>query len=134
MSSFLDGRQIVGKAGKDNVVTPTIFTDIDDDDPIAQTEIFGPVLAILHPFEEVDKVINRVNNSQYGLASGIFTQDKDIIDYCAEKIDTGIMWVNCYNDIPPYAPYGGFKSSGIGKELGKQAVLSFSKQKSIVFQ
>ncbi|KAJ3323290.1 hypothetical protein HDV06_002061 [Boothiomyces sp. JEL0866] len=134
VSSFLDGRQLLGQAINENIVTPTIFTDISDSDPIAQTEIFGPVLAVLAPFDEVDKVIDRVNNSQYGLASGIFTQDKDIIDYCAEKIDAGIIWVNCYNDIPPYVPFGGFKNSGIGKELGYQAVRSYCKQKSIVFQ
>jgi aldehyde dehydrogenase (NAD+) len=104
---------------------------VDEDDPLAKNEIFGPVLSILKPFTSTDEVIKSVNSSEFGLACGIFTGDKPLTERLINEIQVGIVWINSYNYIPPWLPFGGIKNSGIGKELGEQSIDKFSFTKSV---
>ncbi|KAI8898769.1 betaine aldehyde dehydrogenase [Globomyces pollinis-pini] len=118
--------------GKHCTITPTIFTNVPDNLEICQTELFGPVLTILQPFETEQEVISRVNDTEYGLACGIFTSDDDRVIRLVNQLETGMIWHNTYNDIPPYMPFGGLKQSGWGKDLGSESLNTFTTVKSIV--
>lgn len=113
-------------------VPPTIFADVQDDDPLACEEIFGPVLSILKPYDRIEEAIERVNKSPYGLASGIFTKDLKKAHLASSKINAGVVWVNMYNIMPPSLPFGGRNMSGIGKDLGKSALDEFTFEKSVM--
>jgi acyl-CoA reductase-like NAD-dependent aldehyde dehydrogenase len=76
-------------------------------------------------------VIEKVNSSEYGLACGIFSNDRSILDRMTDEVEVGMIWHNTYNFIPPWLPFGGFKKSGHGRELGIQALETFSRTKSI---
>ncbi|CAM3989933.1 aldehyde dehydrogenase family protein [Lederbergia lenta] len=111
-------------------VEPTIFADVNDDMTIAKEEIFGPVIAAM-PYEDLDEVIDRANNSEYGLAAGLWTQDVASAHYVANKLRAGTVWVNCYNAFDAAAPFGGFKQSGIGREMGSYALNNYTEVKSV---
>lgn len=113
-------------------VPPTIYAGVEDSDPLACEEIFGPILSILKPYHDLDEAIERVNNSPYGLASAVFTSDLKKAHKAANKIKAGVVWVNMYNIMPPSLPFGGRNMSGIGKDLGKSALDEFSFEKSIM--
>lgn len=111
-------------------VAPTIFANVDDNMTIAKEEIFGPVIAAL-PYEDLDDVINRANNSEYGLAAGVWTKDIANAHYIASKLRAGTVWVNCYNAFDAASPFGGYKSSGIGREMGSYALDNYTEVKSV---
>lgn len=113
-------------------VPPTIYAHVEDNDPLACEEIFGPILSILRPYHDLNEAIERVNKSPYGLASGIFTRDLKKAHQAANKIKAGVVWVNMYNIMPPSLPFGGRNMSGIGKDLGKSALDEFSFEKSVM--
>jgi acyl-CoA reductase-like NAD-dependent aldehyde dehydrogenase len=113
-------------------VPPTIFAHVQDDDPLACEEIFGPILSILKPYDHLDEAIERVNKSPYSLASGIFTRDLKKAHQASNKIKAGVVWVNMYNIMPPSLPFGGRNMSGIGKDLGKTALDEFAFEKSVM--
>ncbi|KAK9759352.1 hypothetical protein K7432_017797 [Basidiobolus ranarum] len=112
-------------------IEPTVFYDVDDDAEVAREEIFGPVLTILKPYKELEEAIQRANQTEYGLAAGMWSSDPKKIDLFTRKIQAGINWVNCYNIANPYMPFGGFKLSGIGKDLGEEAINEFTRTKSV---
>jgi aldehyde dehydrogenase (NAD+) len=95
----------------------TIFSDVTDDMTIAKDEIFGPVMSILK-FKTIDEVIERGNNSKFGLVSGIVTQSLDSALKISSKMKSGLVFVNCYAANQVTTPFGGFKESGIGREAG----------------
>uniref|UniRef100_A0A667WVF8 10-formyltetrahydrofolate dehydrogenase n=1 Tax=Myripristis murdjan TaxID=586833 RepID=A0A667WVF8_9TELE len=99
---------------------PTLFTDVQDHMYIAQEESFGPVM-IISKFKsgEVDDVLRRANATEYGLASGVFTRDISKALYVSERLNAGTVFVNTYNKTDVAAPFGGFKQSGFGKDLGE---------------
>jgi acyl-CoA reductase-like NAD-dependent aldehyde dehydrogenase len=97
---------------------PTIFTDVPDDVTVAQEEIFGPVLCV-QAYDSLDEVADRVNSSPYGLAAGIWTRDVARAHELAAQIDSGTIWINCYNYYDPATPWGGFRQSGLGREVGR---------------
>ncbi|XP_018431481.1 PREDICTED: cytosolic 10-formyltetrahydrofolate dehydrogenase-like, partial [Nanorana parkeri] len=99
---------------------PTIFTGVTDEMFIAIEESFGPVM-IISKFSDgdIDGVLVRANNTEYGLASGVFTKDISKALYVSEKLQAGTVFVNTYNKTDVAAPFGGFKQSGFGKDLGK---------------
>ncbi|MFJ7364310.1 aldehyde dehydrogenase family protein [Peribacillus frigoritolerans] len=111
-------------------VTPTIFAGVEDEMTIAKEEIFGPVVAAM-PFDDLDDVINRANNSEYGLAAGLWTQDVKKAHYVANELKAGTVWVNCYNAFDAASPFGGFKQSGIGREMGSYALDNYTEVKSV---
>jgi acyl-CoA reductase-like NAD-dependent aldehyde dehydrogenase len=113
------------------MVYPTCFRDVEDDHFLATKEIFGPVLSIMKPFSTIDQVIDRVNRNPYGLSCGIFTNNQTLLSKCTNQIDTGMIWQNKYNMCPPWLPFGGFKQSGIGKELGIESLYSFTTLKAV---
>ncbi|SCZ86144.1 aldehyde dehydrogenase family protein [Nitrosomonas mobilis] len=111
-------------------VKPTVFANVRDEMVIAQEEIFGPVLAAI-PFDNLDDVIKRANDTPYGLAAGLWTQDVKHAHYIAARLRAGTVWVNCYNVFDVATPFGGFKQSGIGRELGSYALDTYTAVKSV---
>lgn len=111
-------------------VTPTVFSDVSDDMTIAQEEIFGPVLAAM-PFDDLDEVIERANRSAYGLAASVWTQNLSTAHKLADRIRAGTVWVNCYNVFDAASPFGGYKQSGIGREMGSYALELYTEVKSV---
>nr|XP_022903912.1 aldehyde dehydrogenase, mitochondrial-like [Onthophagus taurus] len=112
-------------------VQPTVFAGVQDHHKIAQEEIFGPVQNILK-FDTLEELIERANNTNYGLAAGIFSKDVDKINYLTQGIRAGTVWVNCYNVISAQAPFGGFKDSGLGREMGEYGLHQYSEVKNVV--
>lgn len=111
-------------------VSPTIFADVNDDMTIAKEEIFGPVVAAM-PFEDLEDVIRKANNSEYGLAAGLWTQDLKKAHYVSNELKAGTVWVNCYNAFDAASPFGGYKQSGIGREMGSYALENYTEIKSV---
>nr|CAD7572288.1 unnamed protein product [Timema californicum] len=114
---------------------PTIFTNVEDHMYIAQEESFGPIMVISKfTSGDIDAVLKRANNTEFGLASGVFTRDINRALYVAEKIDAGTVFVNTYNKTDVAAPFGGFKQSGFGKDLGMEALHEYLKTKCVTLE
>jgi len=111
-------------------VEPTVFGDVTNDMRIAREEIFGPVQTIIE-FSSYEEAIEIANDTDYGLAAGIGTERTDLVHHAAADIDAGLVYVNEYGPIRPEAPYGGFKDSGIGKDLGRDALDHYRRTKSV---
>jgi aldehyde dehydrogenase (NAD+) len=111
-------------------VSPTIFANVQDEMTIAKEEIFGPVISAM-PYDNIDDLIARANNSEYGLAAGVWTRDVAKAHYIAENLRAGTVWVNCYNVFDAASPFGGYKQSGIGREMGSYALNSYTEVKSV---
>ncbi len=109
---------------------PTVFTDVKDDMRIAREEIFGPVLSVFS-FEEEDEVVARANASRYGLVAALWTNDLKRAHRVAANLEAGTVWVNAYNILDPTTPFGGYKDSGIGRDLGLEAMHSYTQTKSV---
>jgi betaine-aldehyde dehydrogenase len=109
---------------------PTIFADVTDDMVIAREEIFGPVMAVLDFEDEVD-VLARANDTEFGLAAGVFTNDLTRAHRVAAGFEAGTCFINTYNDAPVEAPFGGSKNSGVGRENSKAAIEHYSQLKSV---
>ncbi|MFE8699480.1 aldehyde dehydrogenase family protein [Cytobacillus sp. FJAT-54145] len=111
-------------------VSPTIFANVNDEMTIAKEEIFGPVISAM-PYEDLDELIARANNSEYGLAAGVWTRDVAKAHYIANNLRAGTVWVNCYNAFDAASPFGGYKQSGIGREMGSYALSNYTEVKSV---
>lgn len=109
---------------------PTVFADVTDDMTIAREEIFGPVMAVLD-FEHEADVLARANDTEFGLAAGVFTRDLTRAHRIAAGFEAGTCYINTYNDAPVEAPFGGSKSSGVGRENSKAAIEHYSQLKSV---
>jgi aldehyde dehydrogenase (NAD+) len=107
-------------------VRPTLFTDVAQSSRIAQEEIFGPVLTI-QTFRTIDEVIQKANNSPYGLAAGVWTDKGSRIFNMTSKLRAGVIWANTYNKFDPTSPFGGYKESGFGREGGLQGLGAYLK-------
>jgi len=111
-------------------VEPTVFADVTDDMRIAKEEIFGPVQSILK-FSTMEEVIERANSTNYGLGSGVLSKNIDTALTFAQAIQAGSVWVNCYDATMPQTPFGGFKQSGQGRELGEEGLHHYLENKTI---
>jgi aldehyde dehydrogenase (NAD+) len=125
------GGNVINRTG--HFVEPTIFSNVDDNMTIAREEIFGPVVSVLK-FKTIDEVIKRANSSSYGLAAGIITQDINKALKISNALRSGTVWINCYNAFGVNTPFGGFKDSGIGRELGEYGLKNYTEVKTVVIK
>ena len=114
-------------------IEPTIFSNVQDNMKIAREEIFGPVMQIFK-FKTMEEVIERANDSEYGLAAGVFTKDLDRAMMVSQALQTGNVWVNCYNIYGPQSEFGGYKNSGVGREMGEYGIQIYSEIKAITMR
>lgn len=127
-AKLLTGGNRLGSKGY--FIEPTVFTEVKDEMKIAQEEIFGPVMSILR-FKDVDEVIQRGNRTFYGLAAAVWTRDITKAHRLANSLRAGTVWVNCYDVFDAAAPFGGYKMSGIGRELGEYALQLYTEVKTV---
>ena len=111
-------------------IEPTVFSNVTDDMTIAKEEIFGPVMSVFE-FETEDEVITRANNTDLGLAGGVFTNNIQRAHRVVDELEAGTCFINSYNDAPVEAPFGGVKGSGVGRENSKAAIEHFSQLKTV---
>lgn len=114
-------------------VEPTVFSDVTDNMRIANEEIFGPVMQIMK-FKTIEEVIERANKTKYGLAASVFTSNIESALMLAQGIRAGSVWINCYDVLEAQAPFGGFKESGNGRELGEYGLNQYSEVKTITIK
>ncbi|XP_050604414.1 mitochondrial 10-formyltetrahydrofolate dehydrogenase isoform X1 [Macaca nemestrina] len=114
---------------------PTVFTDVEDHMYLAKEESFGPIM-VISKFQngDIDGVLQRANNTEYGLASGVFTRDINKAMYVSEKLEAGTVFINTYNKTDVAAPFGGVKQSGFGKDLGEEALNEYLKTKTVTLE
>jgi aldehyde dehydrogenase (NAD+) len=127
-AKLLTGGKRCGERGY--FVEPTVFTGVTDEMKIARDEIFGPVMNILR-FKDIDEVIKRGNQTYYGLAAAVWTRDVSKAHRLSNALRAGTVWVNCYDVFDAAAPFGGFKMSGIGRELGEYALQLYTEVKTV---
>jgi aldehyde dehydrogenase (NAD+) len=127
-ANLLTGGKRVGNKGY--FIEPTVFGDVQDNMKIAQEEIFGPVMTILK-FKDLDEVVERANKTLYGLAAAVWTQDITKAHAIADSVRAGTVWVNCFDVFDAGAPFGGFKQSGIGRELGEYSLSNYTEVKTV---
>ncbi|MBX9787449.1 MAG: aldehyde dehydrogenase family protein [Pirellulales bacterium] len=111
-------------------IEPTLFGEVRDEMAIAKDEIFGPVLSVLR-FKDVDEIVRRANNTTYGLAAAVWTRDIAKAHRLAAAIKAGTVWINCYDVFDAAAPFGGFKMSGMGRELGEKGLDAYTETKTV---
>ncbi|MCL4133566.1 UNVERIFIED_CONTAM: hypothetical protein GTU68_051415 [Idotea baltica] len=120
IDGFADGR----------FIAPTVLADLTDDMTVVREEVFGPVMSVLS-FEDEDEVLARANNTEFGLAAGVFTRDIQRAHRVVAGLQAGTIWINNYNLTPVEMPFGGVKSSGIGRENGLAAIDHYTQIKSV---
>jgi aldehyde dehydrogenase (NAD+) len=127
-AQLLVGGRRIGDRGY--FIEPTVFANVQDEMKIAREEIFGPVMNILK-FKDADEVVRRGNRTFYGLAAAVWTRDIRKAHQLANSLRAGTVWVNCYDIFDAAAPFGGFKMSGIGRELGEYALHLYTEVKTV---
>ncbi|KZS91867.1 aldehyde dehydrogenase [Sistotremastrum niveocremeum HHB9708] len=111
-------------------IQPTVFTDVEPHMKIVQEEIFGPV-GVIAKFEDEEDVVRQANDTMYGLAAAVFSRDVGRAISVAHRLQAGTVWVNCVNMLNSQIPFGGFKQSGIGRELGEYALANYTNVKAV---
>ncbi len=124
------GNRVSVDGGKGFFIEPTIFGGVKNDMTIAQEEIFGPVLATLS-FDDIDQVIQQANNNPYGLASAVWTRDVKKAHMVSRQLKAGTVWINTYGLMDASLGFGGYKSSGFGRELGMHAIEHYTELKTV---
>ncbi|MFQ5748612.1 MAG: aldehyde dehydrogenase family protein [Planctomycetota bacterium] len=124
------GHSLRERFGRGFYVEPTIFADVDPGSPLAQEEIFGPVLSVI-PFERPEEALALAHNTRYGLAAAVWTRDVGRALSLARDLRAGTIWINAYNLYDPALSFGGFKESGFGRDLGRDALAAYTETKSV---
>jgi aldehyde dehydrogenase (NAD+) len=124
------GNRVSVDGGKGFFIEPTIFGDVKNDMKIAQEEIFGPVLATL-TFDDIEQVVALANQNQYGLAAAVWTRDVKKAHAVSRQLRAGTVWINTYGLMDAALPFGGYKSSGFGRELGENALEHYTEVKTV---
>ena len=128
------GGQIITEAKKVSehgyFIPPTLVTNVKEGMPLVDEEQFGPVLPIIK-FSDVDTVIERANNSEFGLGGSVWSKDLDRAQEIASKLETGTVWINSHSDVSPAAEFGGWKMSGLGYSFGLNGLLLFTHKQAI---
>jgi aldehyde dehydrogenase (NAD+) len=124
------GNRVTVDGGKGFFIEPTIFGDVKNDMTIAREEIFGPVLSVL-TFDDVDEVIEQANHNPYGLAAAVWTRDVKKAHSVSRRLKAGTVWINTYGLMDASLPFGGYKSSGFGRELGARALEHYTETKTV---
>jgi hypothetical protein len=114
-------------------VEPTVLTNTRPDMKVVREEIFSPVL-VASPFTDLDEIAGIANDSEYGLGAGIWTRDITKAHALAKKLRAGTVWINCYNVFDAALPFGGYKQSGWGREMGHQALEAYTEVKAVTTQ
>ena len=127
---MIGGNRVEIGNGKGYFIEPTVFGGVKNDMRIAQEEIFGPVLATI-PFDEIEQVAELANRNQYGLAAAIWTRDIKKAHALSKRLRAGTVWINTYGLMDAALPFGGFKQSGFGRELGMHAIEHYTELKSV---
>ncbi|MFQ5805009.1 MAG: aldehyde dehydrogenase family protein [Phycisphaerae bacterium] len=127
-ANLLCGGNRVGQRGY--FIEPTVFDDVQDEMKIATDEIFGPVMSIIK-FKDIDEVVRRANTTMYGLAAAVWTRDLEKAHAIANRVRAGTVWVNCYDVFDAAAPFGGYKQSGLGRELGEYGLANYTEVKTV---
>jgi aldehyde dehydrogenase (NAD+) len=127
-ATLVAGGERIGDKGY--FIRPTIFADVKESDRIVKEEIFGPVVTITK-FSTVDEVVKYANDSNYGLAAGIHTSDINKALDVSNRVQAGTVWVNTYNDFHQQVPFGGYGESGIGREMGADALDNYTQVKAV---
>ncbi|CCC71705.1 hypothetical protein NCAS_0I00370 [Naumovozyma castellii] len=127
-AQLITGGERVGKKGY--FVKPTIFGGVQEDMRIVKEEIFGPVVTI-SKFKTLDEVVQMANDSEYGLAAGIHTSNINTATKVADRLKAGTVWINTYNDFHCNVPFGGFNASGLGREMGTEALENYLQSKAV---
>jgi acyl-CoA reductase-like NAD-dependent aldehyde dehydrogenase len=127
---YSGGAQRASNAGQ--YLDPTIVSGVTENMAIAREEVFGPVLSVL-TFETIEKALHIANNTPYGLSAGVWSASIDTCMSVARGVRSGTVWVNTFMEGYPELPFGGYKQSGIGRELGKRAVEDYTEEKTIQF-
>lgn len=120
-----------GKRGPGYFVQPTVMVDVEQKSPLVQEEIFGPVLVAM-PFDDLDEVVRLANDSRYGLGASIWTNNLSEAHRLIPRIKSGSVWVNCHSALDPVMPFGGYKLSGLGREMGAASIEYYTELKSVV--
>jgi acyl-CoA reductase-like NAD-dependent aldehyde dehydrogenase len=116
--------------GKGYFVQPTLFTGVNNDMRIAREEIFGPVASAIS-FKDENDAVFQGNDTDYGLSAAVWTKDISRAHKMARSLKAGTVWVNCFNQLDPISPFGGYKQSGFGRELGRYAIDLYTQIKSV---
>lgn len=123
-----------GRAGESGYfIEPTVLVDTNPNMRVVREEIFGPVV-VASPFDDIEDLVAQANNSNYGLASGIWTSDLSKAHRIAHRLKAGTVWVNCYNVFDAALPFGGYKESGWGREMGAEVLNNYTEVKAVTIK
>jgi acyl-CoA reductase-like NAD-dependent aldehyde dehydrogenase len=111
-------------------IEPTIFTDVTNDMRIAREEIFGPVMCVLR-YSDLDEAIAQANDTVYGLSAGVWSTDYERAIDVGDRLRAGTVWINNWHAVDPGLPFGGYKQSGVGRELGPNALDEYTEAKHL---